>query len=406
MSCSWRVFAVRAKGKSAIPECFRHVIPECFYRESRSSILRQAQPFDFAQGGELVEPEGERSRAIRTHAAPPQRCSAAFGARSVDSRLKHVRLRPFRRPRKGLSSPETDRVSGRLRRSAASLHAGMTLLLIPFILIFGFTARAETSRLKIAATIFPIADIAKQIAGEEAEVLTILPAGANPHAFELTPRAVKALEGVRAVFVVGHGFDDWIKTISESLPGAALLNVDEGIDLIGDKDKDPHYWLALTSAKTIARTIAERLGELEPAEHDRYQANLDAYLAKLEEGDQVIRNISSHLASRKIMTYHDGWRYFARDYGLEIVGTVESSQGNEPTPKRLAKLTQLVSRHRLKVLFSEPGVSKDVASSLAQDLNLKLHVLDPIGGRDGPTRSYLDLMVVNARVIGEAIGDE
>lgn len=110
----------------------------------------------------------------------------------------------------------------------------------------------------------------------------------------------------------------------------------------------------------------------------------------------------SNLPVRKIITFHDGWRYFARDYGLEVVGSVEPSQGSEPTPKRLTHLADVIREQKIKVLFSEPAVSKTVAESLAKDFHLRLYELDPMGGSSN-RKSFLDLMMANAHTIREAL---
>lgn len=266
--------------------------------------------------------------------------------------------------------------------------------------------------LKIATTIFPLADIAQHIAsskpmgfrsgGGEAKVVTILPAGADPHTFELTPQAVKELEDARIIFMIGHGLDDWVRAIGESLPKAKMFTVDSGIDLGKFGAEDPHYWLSIANAKIIANNIAHALAELEPGKKDQFQSNLDRYIRQLDETDRSIRKMLSNLSARKIITFHDGWRYFARDYGLEVVGNVESSQGSEPTPKRLTHLADVVREQKIKVLFSEPAVSKMEAESLAQDLHLRLYELDSMGG-SGNRRSFLALMLANAHTIREAL---
>lgn len=292
-----------------------------------------------------------------------------------------------------------------------------SILLVFAVVALSFSANVKAenkTNLKIAATIFPLADIAQHIAssepmgfkpgGGEAKVITILPVGANPHTFELVPQAIKELEGARIIFVIGHGFDDWVKTIGESLPKAKTFTVDSGIDLVKPGSEDPHYWLSIANAKIIAKNIAHALSELEPEKKDQYEGNLARYLERLSEADRSIRKMFSDLPVRKIITFHDGWRYFARDYNLEVVGNVESSQGGEPTPKRLTHLADVIREQKIKVLFSEPAVSKAMAESVAGDFHLRLYELDPMGGSSN-RKSFLDLMMANAHTIREALHD-
>jgi len=177
--------------------------------------------------------------------------------------------------------------------------------------------------------------------------------------------------------------------------------VDEGINFASSNGQDPHYWLSIANAKIIARTVAEIFSEIDPALAAEYQANLDRYLLKLERADQMIRDLLRDLPVKKIITFHDGWRYLARDYGLEILGNVEPSPGKEPTPRQLAELQNVISKFEVKVLFSEPAVPRSVAQSIAEDFHLRLYELDPIGSEGN--RGYLDLMITNARIIHEAL---
>jgi len=289
-------------------------------------------------------------------------------------------------------------------------------VLMVVMLCFSANTRAEgKTNLKIAVTIFPLADIAQHIAssepmgfkpgGGEAKVVTILPAGANPHTFELAPQVVKELEDARIIFMIGHGLDDWVKASGESLPKVKMVTVDEGIDLVKLGGEDPHYWVSIANAKIIAKNIAHALTDLEPEKKDQFQSNLDRYIRQLDETDRSIRKMFSNLPTRKIITFHDGWRYFARDYGLEVIGNIESSHGSEPTPKRLAHLGDMIRDQKIKILFSEPAVSKTEAESVAKDFHLRLYELDPMGG-SGNRKSFLALMLANAHTIREALSNE
>jgi len=275
-------------------------------------------------------------------------------------------------------------------------------LLFFFVLFFGFNFHLEAAQLKLAATILPVSDMVKEIAGENNPVITILPPGANPHTFELNPRIIKELDGSSIIFVIGKSLDDWIASASENLSGTKLVQLTEGIQLI---DNDPHYWLSVGNAKRMVKTIADTLIGIDGAHKDKYEANLKRYLGELNQADLHIKKELRNLQNKKMITFHDGWRYFARDYGLEVVGTIESSEGSEPTPRRLAELGKTIRRHRLKVLFTEPTVSKSLAESLAHDFNLRLIELDPLGIRE-ENKTFIQLMLHNADEIEEGLSNE
>lgn len=274
-------------------------------------------------------------------------------------------------------------------------RAGMTF----FLIIFGFASHLQAAPLKIAATILPISDIVKSIAGPETEVVTLLPPGANPHIFELTPQLIKKLDGSVIIFRIGKGFDDWITGVFDNLPASQLIQLDQGIQLI---NHDPHYWLSIRNAKIMARTIADKLIETDSSNKVQYETNLKHYLEELDQADQYIKDELSNLPNKKIITFHDGWRYLVRDHGLEVVATVESSEGSEPTPKRLAKLHKIVRDHQIQVLFTEPAVPQSLAESIAHNFNLRLVQLDPLGS-EKENQTFIKLMLHNADKIEEAL---
>jgi ABC-type Zn uptake system ZnuABC Zn-binding protein ZnuA len=265
----------------------------------------------------------------------------------------------------------------------------------------------------LAATIFPAADIVRRIAGPDARVIQMLPAGASPHTFDLTPGQVKELQGARLVFKIG-GIDDWVDAVAESLPGAAMVRLDKGIALMpfgedghGHSDHrhpeyDPHYWLSAANAAVMARTIAAALSRCDPTHAALYQGNsrlLDRELTVLH--GEIKKELST-LKDRRLIVFHDGWRYFAAAYGLEIVAVFQLSPGREPTPRELQGLYAQARRHGITAIFSEPQLPATSLEPLLQDLGLKLVVIDPLGGAAAGD-SYAALLRRNARAVRQAL---
>ncbi len=270
-----------------------------------------------------------------------------------------------------------------------------------------------TGKPRIAATVFPIYDIARNIAGDRLDVIAILPPGASPHTYEPSPRQLRELEGVALVFSVGHGLDDWTAVLIETLPNARKIVVDDGINLIelsateargghGHEGANPHYWLSTINGKLIARNIAAEVIKLDPAGAGDYEANLEVFLAKLDSAGERIRRRIDGLPTKKMMTFHNSWAYYADEFGLEIVGTFEPFPGKLPTPRYLAELHELAKRHGVKSLFSEPQLSSETAASFVSDMGLELYALDPLGGVEG-REDYIGLLEYNSEIIERAL---
>ncbi|PIS42965.1 MAG: hypothetical protein COT24_00785 [Candidatus Kerfeldbacteria bacterium CG08_land_8_20_14_0_20_40_16] len=296
----------------------------------------------------------------------------------------------------------------------------ISISIIGLIVIYGKEENTTSDQIKIGATIFPLYDIARNIAGDKIEVVNILPPGASPHTFEITPEKVKELQNTKVVFAIGQGLDDWMNDLTNSLTGIEIVMVSNNIALRkfsdeqghdseeqeGNHDEhgeyDPHYWLSINNAKIIAQNIANRLEILDPLNSSSYQKNLEDYQEKLdilkEESENKIRN----LTNTALVTAHDAWSYFAEELNLKIVGSFQPSPGKEPTPQELSALQALIAEYKVKALFSEPQLSENVVKPFADDTGLEIFVLDPLGGVED-RQSYIDLIKYNVNTIYEAL---
>jgi len=256
---------------------------------------------------------------------------------------------------------------------------------------------------EVAATIFPIYDIARNIGGKAIRVELILSPGDSPHTFDPTPGTVRKVKDVKVVYSIGHGLDEWAADLAE-VSGAERKNVDQGIQLReinGDqKNLDPHYWLDLDNGRIIAQNIAADLSVRFPERSDEFLANLENYLKKLDSAQLQIEGLRNQIENKKIVTLHDAWYYFATDNGLEIVGTFEPAPGREPTPQSLVSLADLVSQAGSEVIYSEPQLSDTSIISFAKDNDLFITGIDPLGGVEG-RESYIDLLLYNVKKVAE-----
>ena len=317
---------------------------------------------------------------------------------------------------------------------------GVVAVIIVGLLFFDINTPAleNEGKIKVAATIFPLADIAENIGGDKIEVVNIVKPGASPHTFEVKPSDVKRMNGVELLFAIGGSLDNWT---------ANILSVDESIDLIvvGDgvekkefkfehhhhkntdhvedhdmheheNDNDdheidyhynhegynPHYWLSVKSAKIIAENVAESLIELDPDNEGYYRDNLSDYQEDLDQVALEIEGILENVNNNKLIVFHESWNYFADEFGLEVVGVFALSPGKEPTPRQLAHLYNTAQQYGIKAVFSEPQLSPDTMEPFVEDLDLELYVLDPLGGI-GERDSLINLLKYNAQTIKQAL---
>jgi ABC-type Zn uptake system ZnuABC Zn-binding protein ZnuA len=282
-----------------------------------------------------------------------------------------------------------------------------TMVLLSSLIIFWPEKRPagdiDTGAGRVGATVFPLFDIARNIAGGQVNIVLLTPPGASPHTFEPRPSDLRRLQGATVVYAIGHGLDDWVGEMAKAVEAEQVV-VDRGIDVWhsagGESGDDPHYWLDIGNAAKIAGTIADDLSTRFPGMAGQFRRNLNDYLLKLVQADDQLRSVLGSLPNNNIVTLHDAWYYFARAYRLNIVGSFEPTAGREPTPQYLAALQAAVARAQAKTLFSEPQLSTQGLESFLMDNDLNTAILDPIGGvadRD----SYIKMMNYNARVIKE-----
>jgi ABC-type Zn uptake system ZnuABC Zn-binding protein ZnuA len=277
--------------------------------------------------------------------------------------------------------------------------------LISIVCVLALSAPAAA--LEIAATIFPIYDIARQVAGPVADTVLVLPPGASPHTFEPTPAGVRALSGVRVLFAVGHGLDDWAARLARGAGVPQVTIVDAGIVLRRSAEgrsadrMDPHYWMSASNGRRIATTITEELERLAPERRGELERLLGVYLAKLEAADHEIRRILADLPTRRIATVHDAFGYFAEAYGLEIAAVFEPYPGLEPSPRFVIQFERKIRTSGVDVVFTEPQLSVAALRPIARDLGVRIETLDPLGGLPG-RESYVDLLLFDARAVAAA----
>lgn len=253
-------------------------------------------------------------------------------------------------------------------------------------------------KLTVAATIFPLADIARTIAGDRAEVVLIIPPGISEHSSGLSPRQLQRLQAARVIFQIGHGLDTALTArISAAAANPRLVTVDRGITLreFGDTGVDPHYWLTVPNAGQIAQTISQTLQEIDPQNAAHYKLQTTNYLAELDALEQELQAQARTIRPKEFIAMHDAWSYFADHYGLRLVATYEPVEGQTPALADIERLREIIQQHSLAAFYAEP--QKQATSAvrfIADDLGLAIKVLDPVGGLGGRD-SYPALMREN-----------
>ncbi len=301
-------------------------------------------------------------------------------------------------------------------------------ILVLFILVFSAiqlqTSECLGEKVPVIASIFPVADMVKQVGGMYVDVTTVIPSGASPHTYEPRPSLLKKISKARIFFMIGAGLELWAGNfVRLSNNQLVTVKLSEGIPLIklskhnhGDFDprhgaKDigsdianPHIWLDPNIAKLMVNKIISVLCKIDNKNMKYYEKRGLAYLDKLDELHGLISSRVEKFKTRKYVCFHPAWDYFARRYALESVGVIEAAPGRHPTPRNIKKIVSLIKQYHIRAVFAEPQLNPKVAEVIAREADVKVLLLDPMGGPNIKGRnSYFDLMKYNLKVFQEAM---
>lgn len=277
---------------------------------------------------------------------------------------------------------------------------------------------AESTKLKVVASFYPMYDFAVKIGGDKAEVTDMVPAGTEPHDWEPSVADIKNLEEADLFVYSGAGMEHWADDVLRSLENSKLVTVEASGGLTlragssheGEHDHgqyDPHVWLSPVNAKKEMENIKDGYVKADPDNRDYYEANYKTYAAKFDELDQEYKDTLSALPNKDIVVSHEAFGYLCDAYGLNQVGIEGMSPDSEPDPARMADIIDFVKENNVKVIFFEEMVSPKVAETIASETGAKTEVLNPLEGLSDEElkngEDYFSVMESNRKKLVEAL---
>ncbi len=308
-------------------------------------------------------------------------------------------------------------------RQLAALCA--TAGLAPLLAGCANDATTDEGRLSVATTVAPITSIASQIGGDRVKITGIVPEGTNSHTFEPKPSVAELLSTVDVIYVNGLKLEEPTKKLAESniKDGAEIVELgtqsipesqyayDFSFPKSGGKP-NPHLWTDPKYALKYAQIIRDDLSERDPDDASTFRENYDAFKAKVDAFDAAMRASFATIprAKRKLLTYHDAYAYFSRDYGWDVIGAIQVSDFEDPTPKEVARLIDQVRRTKVPAIFGSEVFPSPVLRQIGKEAGVKyVDVLrdDDLPGKPGePEHSWMGLMHFDYVTMTEAMGGD
>jgi zinc transport system substrate-binding protein len=272
----------------------------------------------------------------------------------------------------------------------ALLLAGMLAACAP-------AEKAASDQLNVTVSILPEKYFVERIGGDAVAVNVMVGPGDSPHTYEPKTDQMTALSKSALFFTIGVEYETaWMDRFTAANPDMQIIDLSAKLEKIpmvahhhheegehaGEEEDeeegglDPHVWTSPENVKSMSQTIYETLAAADPNHQAEYQANLETFIKDIDQLEADIRANLSGIDSAKFIVFHPSWGYFARDFGLEQVAI--EIEGSEPSAQELATIIDEAKEENAKVIFGQPEFSTKTAEYIAQEVNGKVLLIDPL----------------------------
>lgn len=323
-----------------------------------------------------------------------------------------------------------------MKKSLVAKSLAFTAISTLFLSGCASESASSSGKLNVVTTFYPMYEFTKQVAGDHADVIALIPAGAEPHDYEPSAKDMKKLKNA-SVFVYNGIVEGWAEQALKSAENTkrVVVEASKGIDLMEglpeeeeehtEKDKegkekehkeadggkilDPHVWLDPVLAQKEVEAIVTGLTQADPAHKDDFRKNADGYIAKLKALDDSYRTGLKNVKHKEFVTQHAAFGYLAKEYGLTQIPIAGLSPEEEPAPGKMADIIKFTKDNQVKTIFFETLVEPKVAKTIAKEINAKTDVLNPIEGLTEEEKTnnldYIGVMSKNLEALKKALNE-
>ncbi len=302
------------------------------------------------------------------------------------------------------------------RGPTGRFHRSLLWILLVFLPLFSWACGQEGeegldhTRPVVVTSIFPVGDLVRTLTQDAARVEVLLPAGASPATFDLTPRQLQDLQDGVLFFMIGGGLDEWVAPLAQDSEG--VIRLSRGLELLEGgghghgAEGNPHIWLdpILVRDHFLPR-MREALVRVLPEKAQGIRRRAEALSDSLTRLDAEIRESLEGMERRAFIATHAAWSYYALRYGLLEAGVIHTHPGQDPSSREMAHLLEEAREYGVGCLFTEPQLGEMAAQALATELSLPTCMLDPLGGPGMEGREgYLQLLRYNTDQFARGLG--
>jgi manganese/iron transport system substrate-binding protein len=284
---------------------------------------------------------------------------------------------------------------------------------------------AADDKLDVATTVAPISSLARNIGGDRIRLRGLVPDATNSHTFEPQPSDSRYLQAADLIVVNGLHLEQPTLDLAE-----ASKRPETPIKMLGDNaitqdewlfdfsfpesegDPNPHLWMNLPYAMRYAELMRDWFSEADPENAGYYAANHEKMQTRLAQLDALIRDgvDSTPQDNRKLLTYHDSWAYWAREYGFEVIGAVQASDFSDPSPQEVARLIDQIRAQHVPAVFGSEVFPSPVLEQIARESGAEfvdqLRDDEPPGAERSAEHTYMGMLKKDMQVMLGALGGD
>jgi len=285
----------------------------------------------------------------------------------------------------------------------------------------GAEVKEKETRLRIVTTILPVTIFTLNVVGQTpgVRVEMLLPPNLGcPHDYDLTPGEMKRISRAEVIIANGLGLEEFLgKALKQANPRARMITATEGIAGLQDQESlhqpekaksasahdhphpegsmNGHAWVSPKQAALMVRNIAEGLALVDPGRAETYRANGKEYQRKLEKLFEEMKAVVGRSPNKKVLTVHNSFDYLARDIGWQVVGSIQSRPGVEPSPRDMARLIRMIKKEGVTAIVTEPQYSDKTARTLSRETGTAILPLEPVATGRPAADTYERAMKAN-----------
>jgi ABC-type Zn uptake system ZnuABC Zn-binding protein ZnuA len=283
----------------------------------------------------------------------------------------------------------------------------------------------QPDELDVATTVAPISSLARNVGGTRIRLRGIVPDATNSHTFEPSPSDARHLAAADLIVVNGLHLEQPTLDLAE-----ASKQPEAEIRMLGDNtitrdewlfdfsfpesegDPNPHLWMNVQYALRYAELMRDWFSEADPANAGYYSANFERLNARLDELDEMIRRAVATVpdGNRKLLTYHDSWAYWAREYGFTVIGAIQASDFSDPSPQEVGRLIEQIKAERVPAVFGSEVFPSPILEQIARESGTTfvddLRDDEPPGAERSPEHTYYGMLKKDMQIMIQALGGD